>query len=133
MDEKEKELQEFSLEDIMKEFSDGPEQDPEEVMEFQRQTPSQVQEPQEEPVPVVPAQEGVTGDTVSLERIGAVKAIRENLERTQRFEPVGQDQNEEPEPEQAARRHGAESIRSYMSSRLSTCTFAASSVDRPGK
>jgi len=102
MDEKEKELQEFSLEDIMKEFSDGPEQDPEEVMEFQRQTPSQVQEPQEEPVPVVPAQEGVTGDTVSLERIGAVKAIRENLERTQRFEPVGQDQNEEPEPEQPA-------------------------------
>ena len=103
MDEKEKDLQEFSLEDIMKEFSEGPRSGPEDVKEFLRETPSQVQEVPGDTIviPVAPKKEQVTGDTVALDRVALERTIRESLAQTQRFEPVGQAATEEPQAEPA--------------------------------
>ena len=57
MDEKEK--QEFSLEDIMKEFGSEPEEE----------TPETAEEPQEEPIPEAEGKPAVTSDTVRLDNL----------------------------------------------------------------
>ncbi len=98
MDEKDKSLHEFSLEDILKEFSEQPEEAAEEVQEFLRQSPSEAapeatEQPQEIPQ---------NGDTIRLDRVELGKQAREVMEQTQRFVPVGEAEPEEemPQPEQ---------------------------------
>ncbi len=93
MDEKEKELEEFSLEDILKEFGDSKEEDPapqleEDVRLWGEEAPETVSQP--------PVQ-----DTVRLDEITkAVRQMEETVsDETVRFTPVGGDDEDEPLPE----------------------------------
>ena len=110
MEDQDKKPQEFSLEDIMREFSDNPVLFEEDAQEFHSETPA-APAPAPEPEPIVPlstAQPASMGDTRVLPRIRVEDTIRmdpvapekppaapapaQPMDQTQRFAPV-----EEPE------------------------------------
>ena len=104
MDHKDESLQEFSLEDIMKEFGEAPEESGEES-----QIPEPQAEPETEPVqdpesqePVEePAPQQVVGDTIRIDSGALAREMGEALEQTQRFTVGDQDPEpaQEPEPQ----------------------------------
>ncbi len=104
MNEQEKNLQEFDLEDILKEFGDGPAEaapeTPEEAPaepEFVREAPAEA--PEEAPsdpqdTQVIPA----LGDTVRLDPAELGKQAQAILGQTQRFTALGDPEEPEPAP-----------------------------------
>lgn len=115
MEDKDQKLQEFSLEDILKEFSDHPENFQEDEMEFHRETPAAAPEvPAPEPIPLSPAQPEsqealgdtrvlpqIGGDTIRMDPVKLPHSEPEPMEQTQRFgpvEPLQPEQPKKPEP-----------------------------------
>ena len=96
MDEKENQVsEEFSLDDIMKEFGDPAAAEPAEEPAEPEETPAEVPEAEpEEP-------EAVTGDTIRIDDL--VKTVKEapSMEETQRFDPVGEPETVQPSKEEA--------------------------------
>ena len=88
MDEKEKELQEFSLDDILKEFGEGIVDMPidESVFEEPPVEPAPLEEPITEET--APVETPVSGDTIRIAEIPASEEKVSDDEPTQRFTPV---------------------------------------------
>ena len=118
MEDQDKKLQEFSLEDILREFSDNPVLSEEDAQEFHNENPA-APDPVQDPEPIVPlsaAQPADMGDTRVLPRIHVEDTIRmdpvapaqvppappapaQPMDQTQRFAPVAQPETpKKPEP-----------------------------------
>lgn len=97
----EKELQEFNLDDILKEFGEG-------VPEVAEEAPAQEQIPEApeeipelvEEAPV--AEPAVTADTIRLDQIQTPEAKLSADAPTQRFAPVTEEETEEPQADEMA-------------------------------
>lgn len=91
----EKELQEFNLDDILKEFGEGVPEIAEEAP-VQEQLPEAVEETSE-PVEEAPAEPAVTEDTIRLDQIQTAEVKVSVDAPTQRFAPVTEEQSQQEE------------------------------------
>lgn len=107
MDEKELREQEFSLEDIIKEFSDTPAEEQEAVSKLLQEEPAQEEaEPEQEPEPETEEQSPtpVTDATIRLDKIpdtrGQVRNAQPITEEEEEQEPPQQEEKTEPYSDQ---------------------------------
>ena len=91
----EKELQEFNLDDILKEFGEGVPEIAEEAP-VQELLPEAVEETSE-PVEEAPAEPAVTEDTIRLDQIQTAEVKASVDAPTQRFAPVTEEQSQQTE------------------------------------
>ena len=93
----EQELQEFTLEDILKEFGDQPEDVSEEIQE---ETPEVVEQEPAKPIAEPVPEPMVTGDTIRMEAIRLPKGEVKNAVIIEDEEPEPEPEKEEPYSEQ---------------------------------
>ena len=106
MEDQDKKLQEFSLEDILREFSDHPELTGEEEQEFHSANPKATDTVAIPIIPLSKAQPAdmgdtqvlprITTDTIRMDPVKEAPARAADMEQTQRFAPVTETEPETP-------------------------------------
>ncbi len=108
MDEKDQNPQEFSLEDILKEFGESSAEEPEEETAEEPAAEPETEVPEPEVPAEAPEDLGdtrvipvVTGDTIRVDTAAVAAAVRDDLSQTRSFAPVQEtapEQPQKPEP-----------------------------------